>query len=81
MRLRVASPATACVTAMGANPVQVILRGGTFTTMLTNKSQEFTLREGDQINLVVEEAAGATDRSFEWSGDPCAYRVTFFYRC
>ena len=81
VHLRVASPATACVMAMGANPVQVVHNGSTLTTMLTNKSQECTLREGDQINLVVEEAAGATDRSFQWSGDPCAYRVSFEYRC
>ena len=81
VHLRVASPATACVIAMGSNPVQVVHNGGTLTTMLTSKSQECTLREGDQIKLVVEEAVAGTGRSFEWSRNPCAYRVSFVYRC
>jgi len=44
---------------------------------MLKKSQECTLTEGDQINLVVEEAVAGTGRSFEWSGNPCAYRVSF----
>ena len=74
--LRVTPPGSACVKAMGANPVQVIHHGGTSTTML-KKRQECALSEGDQINLVVEEVVAGTGRSFEWSGNPCAYRVNF----
>ena len=69
-------PGSACVKVMGANPVQVIHDGGASTTTL-KKSQECTLSEGDQINLVVEAAVAATGRSYEWSGNPCAYRVNF----
>ena len=42
-----------------------------------NPNQECALSEGDQINLVVEEAVAGTGRSLEWSGNPCAYRVNF----
>ena len=76
MHLRAAPPGSACVKAMGANPVQVIHDGGASTTTL-KKLQECTLSEGDQINLVVEEAVSATGRSFEWGGNRCAYRVRF----
>ena len=76
MHLRAAPPGSACVKAMGANPVQVIHGGGASTTTL-KKLQECTLSEGDQINLVVEEVVAGTGRSFEWSGNPCAYRVNF----
>ena len=76
VHLRVAPPGSACVKVMGANPVQVIQDGGASTTTL-KKLQECTLSEGDQINLVVEEVVAGTGRSFEWSGNPCAYRVNF----
>ena len=42
-----------------------------------NPNQECALSEGDQINLVVEETVAGTGRSYEWSGNPCAYRVNF----
>ena len=76
VHLRAAPPGSACVKVMGANPVQVIHDGGASTTTL-KKSQECTLSEGDQINLVVEETVAGTGRSYEWSGNPCAYRVNF----
>ena len=59
VHLRVTPPGSACVKAMGANPVQVIHGGGASTTTL-KKSQECALSEGDQINLVVEETVAGT---------------------
>jgi len=76
VHLRAAPPGSACVKVIGQNPVQVIHGGGASTTTLRNP-QECTLSEGDQINLVVEEVVAGTGRSYEWSGNPCAYRVNF----
>ena len=76
VHLRAAPPGSACVKVIGQNPVQVTHDGGASITTL-RKPQECTLSEGDQINLVVEEAVSATGRSFEWGGNRCAYRVRF----
>ena len=57
-----------------------MIHGGGASTTTLKKSQECALSEGDQINLVVEEAVAGTGRSFEWSGNPCAYRVNFVER-
>ena len=73
--LRAEPPSMACIVAVGSNPVKVIHSGDASTTML-NKSQECTLKPGDKIYLVVEEEVGGSCRSFEWSGNPCAYLVS-----
>ena len=56
---------------------QVTVRVSPNRNLNPNPNQECALSEGDQINLVVEETVAGTGRSYEWSGNPCAYRVNF----